>query len=143
MPVYFIQAGADGLVKIGYAKNVQRRMSHLQVATPQRLRLLRTIEGDRTTEAAAHRHFASQRVAGEWFGFAPEMMTAAFPDRAKSGTPGSRLVRQIAREQGIPEDTIKKMGRRGLPHKFRLPIYSAAQQRGVTLTDADFGGAAA
>lgn len=142
MPVYFIQSGENGAVKIGYAVDPERRLKLLQIGTPASLRIIRTIEGDRLTESAAHKRFAEHRITGEWFRYHQDMMTATFAERAPKST-GSDFVRSIAREHGVSEDTLKKMGRRGLPHKYRLPIYFAAQQRGVTLTAADFGGVAA
>lgn len=141
MAVYFIRSGEDGPVKIGYAVDPAKRLKLLQIGTPARLSILRTIEGDRFTESAAHKRFAEHRTSGEWFRFHPDMLTAEFTQRASKAT-GNAMVRTIAREQGVPYETIKKMGRRGLPHKYRMPIYLDAAKRGVTLTDADFGGAA-
>ena len=46
MPVYFIQAGEDGPIKIGYAANVQRRIAALRTACPTELRELGYIDGD-------------------------------------------------------------------------------------------------
>jgi hypothetical protein len=67
MPVYMIRAGADGPVKIGYGANPARRIEELQTAHPERLTVLRVMDGDLRFESALHRHFADLRVRGEWF----------------------------------------------------------------------------
>ena len=65
--VYFIQAGEDGPIKIGFSKDVESRLTDLQVASPEELRLLRTIEGTKEDEAHVHYLFSSYRLRGEWF----------------------------------------------------------------------------
>lgn len=66
--VYFVQAGDDGPVKIGLAKEPLRRVSSLQTGSPVPLRLRHVVPGDHALERALHRRFAEARVAGEWFG---------------------------------------------------------------------------
>jgi len=75
MAVYFIRAGEDGPVKIGYAKNVVRRMAMLQSANPANLTLIREVDGGRVLECWFHRLFADYRLDGEWFSFNEEMLT--------------------------------------------------------------------
>jgi DNA-binding XRE family transcriptional regulator len=66
--VYFIQAGdAEGLIKIGYARTVSRRLADLQRFSAIPLRLLRSIAGNLDTERAIHSTLASHRAHGEWF----------------------------------------------------------------------------
>lgn len=74
MTVYFIQVGKDGPVKIGYAADAAIRLQQLQVAHPEPLHLLRTIDGGSKTEAWLHGKFSDHRIRGEWFNFCPEMM---------------------------------------------------------------------
>lgn len=74
MPVYFIQSGEGGPVKIGTAEDVAARLRELQCGNPETLVVLRTIEGGRAEEVACHRHFSALRIRGEWFSFAPEML---------------------------------------------------------------------
>ncbi len=45
MPVYLIQAGENGPVKIGHGRFPLRRLQNLQAGCPERLRLLGTIPG--------------------------------------------------------------------------------------------------
>jgi hypothetical protein len=75
MAVYFIRAGEDGPIKIGSADIVHARVKLLQTGNHLELVLLRTIDGDHTLERYLHRHFAAQRIRGEWFTFHPDMLT--------------------------------------------------------------------
>lgn len=67
MPVYFIQAGDNGPIKIGIARNPRKRLRQLQTANPERLRLLGTIDGDLEVERRIHSELEDWRLAGEWF----------------------------------------------------------------------------
>jgi hypothetical protein len=74
MPVYFIRAGADGPVKIGWSDNVETRRTALQISHYLPLRVIRIIEGSsEATELWLHDHFAQLRLRGEWFEFHPDM----------------------------------------------------------------------
>jgi len=79
MAVYFARAGLDGLVKIGFAVSVQRRLAHLSSGCPFPLTLLRECEGSRQTEAWLHRHFADARRHGEWFEYRADMLAIQPP----------------------------------------------------------------
>lgn len=74
MPVYLIQAGETGPVKIGWAKRPEARLRELQTGNGERLRILRLFEGSRIDEARLHAAFAARRLYGEWFDFSPEML---------------------------------------------------------------------
>jgi hypothetical protein len=75
MPVYFIQAGDDGPIKIGWALNPQRRLALFQTGHAAPLRIIRTVDGGPKEEAAFHGRFSASRIRGEWFSFAPEMLS--------------------------------------------------------------------
>lgn len=76
MPVYFVQAGEDGPIKIGYAGNVAARVADLQVACPQELRFLAMLaEGTKADEAKFHLEFAADLVRGEWFNPSPALLS--------------------------------------------------------------------
>lgn len=72
--VYFVQAGEDGLVKIGCASDVASRLATLQTGSPEPLRLLGVTAGGKSAESALHRRFAHLRVRGEWFVAAEELL---------------------------------------------------------------------
>ena len=66
--IYFIQSGDDGPIKIGQAQDVFRRLSGLQVASPETLKVIGVIEGvSPKHEKRLHRRFAKYRIRGEWF----------------------------------------------------------------------------
>lgn len=80
MPVYFIQVGDEGPVKIGRATNVKRRLAELQVAHYESLRILREITGEHAVERWFHKKFNHLQLRGEWFQFSPEMLTICPPE---------------------------------------------------------------
>lgn len=76
MAVYFIRAGEDGPVKIGYAGEPKRRMRSLQSGNWIRLHLIRELPGDLATERFFHELYADRRRAFEWYEFCPSMLVA-------------------------------------------------------------------
>ena len=68
MPVYFIQNGLGGEIKIGFtAGNPHARLASFRTGNPRPLDLLVTIPGGATEEAALHERFKDLRCQGEWF----------------------------------------------------------------------------
>jgi len=65
--VYFIACDDLGLVKIGRARDVVERFSHIARGFPYPLRLAYVREGGRDLEREIHLRLADQRVRGEWF----------------------------------------------------------------------------
>ncbi len=68
--VYVVRQGIAA--KIGYAKNLQRRLTDLQIAHPAPLIVVGYIETATVREAQQlehrlHRQFADERIRGEWF----------------------------------------------------------------------------
>lgn len=66
--VYFVHR-PDGLVKIGYSSDVQRRMVELRRRFQCELTLLAVIPGDRDLERDLHDEHRDARRVGEWFDF--------------------------------------------------------------------------
>jgi Meiotically up-regulated gene 113 len=79
MPVYFIRAGEDGPVKIGWAANVEKRRKTLQTAHHRPLHLIRVVDGDIETERWFHRRFSEGWLKGEWFEFHSDMVAVEPP----------------------------------------------------------------
>ena len=77
--IYFIQ-DTRGRVKIGRTYNVRKRLQSLRAVCGDELSLARVVTGGRAVERWFHRKFAAHRMRGEWFWFAPEMMTVIAPD---------------------------------------------------------------
>lgn len=75
MSLYFIRMGKSGPVKIGFSKNPNKRLESLQISSPERLIIIRVVEGTMWGERAAHRAFQKYRLHGEWFRFRPEMLS--------------------------------------------------------------------
>ena len=70
--VYFIQAGEGGPIKIGVAKDVEKRLKGLQTASPKTLVLLASIPVRGSIKAYAmerdfHFRLSGYRIRGEWF----------------------------------------------------------------------------
>jgi hypothetical protein len=68
--IYFIQAGTDGPIKIGYAstaKGVEGRLRNCQVGNAEELHLRAVLPGEEQRERALHSCFRSGHVRGEWF----------------------------------------------------------------------------
>lgn len=62
---YFIQAGDDGLIKIGRTRNVQGRLETLRCGSPLPLAVIGIVYAD--IEAQLHESFRAFRSHGEWF----------------------------------------------------------------------------
>jgi len=73
MYVYFIQCkGKHGPIKIGKAKDANKRMENLQTANPYKLKLLAIIKCESCEHALRiekklHKMFNGYRLHGEWF----------------------------------------------------------------------------
>jgi len=66
--VYFIRTFNSDGIKIGYTKNIEQRVSHLNLAHPHPLKLMAIIpNGGGETELLIHSLFDSERIRGEWF----------------------------------------------------------------------------
>lgn len=63
--VYFI--AQNNMVKIGYSKDVKKRIKSLKTASPYPLILLGYIEGDKQKERELHNQFIDYKQSGEWF----------------------------------------------------------------------------
>lgn len=64
--VYFIQR-PDGKIKIGTAKNVEKRLKQIQVSAGEKLEVVKVTRGGTELEAYLHRLFESSNHFGEWF----------------------------------------------------------------------------
>ena len=75
MPVYFVQAGEGGPVKIGCSDEHKKRLRRLQSLNHAELKIIRVVEGDRETERWFHKQFVKNHIRGEWFAFSEEMLS--------------------------------------------------------------------
>lgn len=74
--VYFIQAGADGPIKIGVASNLRRRVQMLQTGCPVPLVVLAITDGGREKEVELHLAHRADLVRGEWFKPSPAVLAS-------------------------------------------------------------------
>ena len=66
--IYFIQAGDNGPVKIGYTKkDPDARMASLQTGSHDKLKLIGHRSGSTIKERELHQTFDKSRIRGEWF----------------------------------------------------------------------------
>jgi hypothetical protein len=65
--VYFIQAGHDGPIKIGFAVDPAERLAMLQTGNHVELFLAAAMPGGIDLEQELHARFAEGRIRGEWF----------------------------------------------------------------------------
>lgn len=71
--IYFILCGKPGgPIKIGYSRNVQKRVAELQVASPFTLTVIATIPVSSKSQAEKieswfHDRFKRKHIRGEWF----------------------------------------------------------------------------
>ncbi|MEM9220491.1 MAG: GIY-YIG nuclease family protein [Cyanobacteria bacterium P01_F01_bin.150] len=70
--VYFILNSDSSAIKIGMAKNLERRLKSLQTSSPAKLELIRSVQvssqGEaRELEKLLHQKFEHIRITGEWF----------------------------------------------------------------------------
>jgi hypothetical protein len=70
---YFI-GGETGPVKIGYTRNLQRRLRDMQLHSPLPLSALASTGGGCFAEAEYHERFAAHRLHGEWFERHPDIL---------------------------------------------------------------------
>lgn len=72
--IYFVQGERTGLVKIGKAEDVFKRLRSLQIGSPDILKILAVIEGE-TRDSIYHLRFKVDWVHGEWFRPSNDLMS--------------------------------------------------------------------
>lgn len=63
--IYFVKMGEA--IKIGFAKDVARRVKHMQGGCPEPLEIIASMQGSPATEKQLHRKFEDLCIRGEWF----------------------------------------------------------------------------
>lgn len=63
---YFI-GSKNGPIKIGYTRDLNKRLRTMQTSYPFKLEVLATTTGGQIAEARYHQRFADYRLEGEWF----------------------------------------------------------------------------
>lgn len=70
--VYFVSDGRA--IKIGFSERPDKRLTGLQVNTPNTLTILATVPAAVMDELSVQRRFEHLRVRGEWFRMEPELL---------------------------------------------------------------------
>ncbi len=65
--IYFIQYHPSGPIKIGYAHNIDHRLTTLQIACPYDLEVVCRGPGNVETEKFIHNYLFKCGIRGEWF----------------------------------------------------------------------------
>lgn len=65
--IYFAQMDHIGPIKIGYTKNVKKRLASLQTGSPYKLSILCIMPGTESFENIIHVGLDEIRLEGEWF----------------------------------------------------------------------------
>jgi len=79
MPVYLMQIGEDGPMKVGHAYKPHARLNSVQAHCPWTVRLVGLLDGDYVTERALHAKYEAQWIRGEWFKPSPELLAEFSP----------------------------------------------------------------
>lgn len=74
--VYFARA-EDGLVKIGFTRDIVMRLVGLNSAGHGRVTLLGIVSGPMSLEGHYHRRYSRSRITGEWFKATPAILREA------------------------------------------------------------------
>jgi hypothetical protein len=81
--VYYIRRTSDGMIKIGFTSDIDKRMTDLQREHGE-LQLLHTAPGARPEEDALHKRFAAWNYQGEWFHPGRVLMRSIKHEREKN-----------------------------------------------------------
>lgn len=66
-PCVYFMGWKDGPVKIGYARNLERRWQEIQIACPYPIFVWAILVGRENDERLYHVRFREHRIRGEWF----------------------------------------------------------------------------
>jgi len=129
--IYFIQA-ETGQIKVGYAKDdITKRVKNLQCASPVKLELIHSMEGDIFLEKAIHREFKKSKIKNEWFALSEKLHNfiknpwaintrLAIPNSCPGMRLNTKRIRQelarlgwspyrLSKEMGIANQTVYKL----------------------------------
>lgn len=95
--VYFVRVGDK--VKIGFTRDIDRRLSELQVSSPVKLRVELVLKASAIVERVLHRRYRAQRVSREWFNY--EGPIARFVEREQAQTERQNRVSESLSESHL------------------------------------------
>lgn len=131
--VYFI--AAPGRVKIGYTTNIVRRFRNLSTASPDQIRFIGAVEGDRALERALHATLNAFRTNGEWFADTPEVQEVIH--RVIAGYPAAEFLAANQKRIVSPlvvwaSDALRGLANPKYGEKHKTLIQRAADLAGLS-----------
>lgn len=112
--IYFVQVENDGPIKIGFAADIHKRISELQIANPYELSLIGCMRGDKEKEKRLHKKFVKYWIRGEWF------------------KPGKKLLKYIYTYGNASPDNTDVIRNRMTRMSFFIPEYMEDNIRRVS-----------
>jgi hypothetical protein len=107
--VYFIQGQETGAIKIGFTKqDVDSRLAQLQIASPERLRVIYFLDGNFSLENFIHKKFSEFRKHGEWFFPSDEIMRFIY-DLSEGNIDATELCERANYESGVSNRYIEAL----------------------------------
>lgn len=119
--IYFIEN--DGLIKIGFTTNPNRRISCLKTANPGELIVRLVISGDLEDEAKYHELFKSDYHRGEWFIFSDDIKDFILKNQKKDLRYDLGLLNNY---KELKTETTK------LRHEFSFTLKDVGEKMGIT-----------
>lgn len=140
--VYFIRRSGDGAIKIGYSRDVARRIGALQTGCPDNLTLAGLMTGGtKADEWNLQQRFRALSIRGEWFKPTPELLEYVgrhpapeyFNERRLHSRLGQRLsYRWAAMNDGpYPAPVPYSLSRLRIP--CRIPVKRKGERLSVLL----------
>lgn len=117
--IYFIRVGER--VKIGRAKDVNRRLGELRPGSAQPLNLIAAVPSHGELESAIHEKFAKYRIQGEWFALSPEL--TAFIELLKRGVNPVALLFDPEFVRSWEDELIDMPFARALRQRVESPMF--------------------
>ena len=147
--VYFIRCGKNGPIKIGFTRNIDRRLAQISVYAPEPPECIGFFNGKEEDEAQLHKNFSALRMNGEWFRPDPvllefvEQFSSYEKPTCKRGRKRQfisdewQIIDEIAEDLGVGSEARRKWKSRGVAHKWRLEILTRAQKAGHRISVSD------
>ena len=77
MVVYFMKQGKSNYYKIGFTRNLEKRLSSIQSHNPFKITVYHFIKAECSYEKFLHRQYDDCRVKGEWLKFDKKTLAKA------------------------------------------------------------------
>lgn len=141
--IYVLQEAGDkaGPVKVGFANDVLKRIAQLQTGNHRPLHIVKMFHGDSKLEAALHRSFRHEKLAGEWFEYSEDVRQtlSMFEDKGSYDEPKEPTLDEEAENWLCPHyrmarKLVDEIGRPpGYKSRVRPPdrVVMAMVERGI------------